>query len=363
MVEVKVFMALVEDNVSKEVCSTPLPPVTKLDVFVKSAANDTKVPIPSVERPWLSKADDFTLPNHDTGRILPPESQRNIIDPPVAITISSATNYDYGDESSVCSTPLPPVTKLDGTEPISGPKTIKSILRTKSTFKAKTLKGVKINEPSLAPTKDNESSPALKSYLNSCCPFNLFLHSKFSTRKNRRPNIILEEYIRLQEEKALSHNETFDWQTTRYGKIKYCEYEDYCFTNFESEFPAIVFDDTLTSDEALLQEPAVSPFNNNEIDFRISFDESEDKDYMVFFDKNLFSYKIVSINNLKMNSENENDKVNMPPFPSPEPMVSYFDNLDFFKDFENEFPAITYNDDLTSKLDPLTAFHKFSTYR
>ncbi|GKD08663.1 hypothetical protein Tco_1188348, partial [Tanacetum coccineum] len=29
---------------------------------------------------------------------------------------------------------------------------------------------------------------------------------------------------------------------------------------------------------------------------------------------------------------------------SPEPTVSYFDDLDFFKDFENEFPAIVYND-------------------
>ncbi|GKA32297.1 retrovirus-related pol polyprotein from transposon TNT 1-94 [Tanacetum coccineum] len=44
----------------------------------------------------------------------------------------------------------------------------------------------------------------------------------------------------------------------------------------------------------------------------------------------------------------------MPSFPSPEPEVSYFNDLDFFKDFENEFPAIVYNDALTSKLDLLT---------
>ncbi|GKG23066.1 hypothetical protein Tco_0388369, partial [Tanacetum coccineum] len=41
----------------------------------------------------------------------------------------------------------------------------------------------------------------------------------------------------------------------------------------------------------------------------------------------------------------------MPSFPSPEPAVSYFDDLDFFKDFENEFPTIVYNDALTSKSD------------
>ncbi|GKA71689.1 hypothetical protein Tco_0777828, partial [Tanacetum coccineum] len=44
----------------------------------------------------------------------------------------------------------------------------------------------------------------------------------------------------------------------------------------------------------------------------------------------------------------------MPSFPSPEPKVSYSNDLDFFKDFKNEFPAIVYNDALTSKSDFLT---------
>ncbi|GJV60137.1 hypothetical protein Tco_1466237 [Tanacetum coccineum] len=46
-------------------------------VFVKSSANDTKVSIPGVERPWLSEAEGFILPNHDTRRILPAESTKN----------------------------------------------------------------------------------------------------------------------------------------------------------------------------------------------------------------------------------------------------------------------------------------------
>ncbi|GJX74969.1 hypothetical protein Tco_0313564 [Tanacetum coccineum] len=62
------------------------------------------------------------------------------------------------------------------------------------------------------------------------------------------PNITMEEYIRLQEEKALSRGETFNWQTATY---------------------------------ALLCGPTVSPLNDNEIDFRISFDESDDEDYML----------------------------------------------------------------------------------
>ncbi|GJV66478.1 hypothetical protein Tco_1481987, partial [Tanacetum coccineum] len=93
--------------------------------------------------------------------------------------------------------------------------------------------------------------------------------------------------------------------------------------SFETELPAIVFNDNLTSNETLFCEPIVGSLNDNEIDFRISFDESDDEDYTV----------------------------NMPLFPSPEPTVSCLNDLDFFKDFENEFSAIVYNDALTSKSD------------
>ncbi|GKA95699.1 hypothetical protein Tco_0817794 [Tanacetum coccineum] len=124
----------------------------------------------------------------------------------------------------------------------------------------------------------------------------------------------MEEYIRLEEEKACRH----------------------------------VFDDAFTS------EPTVSPLNDNKIDFRISFDESDDEDYTVVFDKNSFSYKIIYVNDLKTDLENDNDKVNMPSFSSPKPTISYFSDLDFFKDFENKFPAIVYNDALTSKSGFLT---------
>ncbi|GKC81249.1 retrovirus-related pol polyprotein from transposon TNT 1-94 [Tanacetum coccineum] len=145
MVEVKVLMALAEKNdaISKE-------------------ADDTNVSMPGVERPWLSEAEGFILPNHDTGTILPTESQRNTTDPLVAVTDSSVTDFNSADESLVCSTPLPPLKKLDGAEPTSGPKTIKSVLRSKSIFKAKTLKGVIINEPSTALANDNKSSSTLK---------------------------------------------------------------------------------------------------------------------------------------------------------------------------------------------------------
>nr|GEU75267.1 retrovirus-related Pol polyprotein from transposon TNT 1-94 [Tanacetum cinerariifolium] len=63
---------------------------------------------------------------------------------------------------NVCSTPLPRLEKLDGTEPLSGLKTIKLILKLKSTFKVEALKGVIRNEPSSAPAKGNKSALASK---------------------------------------------------------------------------------------------------------------------------------------------------------------------------------------------------------
>ncbi|GJZ05218.1 hypothetical protein Tco_0538493 [Tanacetum coccineum] len=164
MVEVKVLMALAEDNdvVSREGVRKGEWYGQKDPVFVKSSADDTKVSIPGVERPWLSESEGFILPNYDTGRILPAESQRNTTDPLVVVTNSSASDYDSADESSVCSTTLPPLKKLAGAEHVSGPKTIKSILKSNSTFKVKALKGVIINEPSSAPAKGNKSASASK---------------------------------------------------------------------------------------------------------------------------------------------------------------------------------------------------------
>nr|GEY65459.1 hypothetical protein [Tanacetum cinerariifolium] len=131
MVEVKVLMKLAEENdvITKEGARNDPSSFGQKDlVFVKSSTDDTKVSITGVERPWLSEAEGFILPNHDTCGILLAESQRNSTDPLVAVTDSSATDYDSTDDSLICSTSLSPLKKLDGVEPVFGPKTIKSIL-------------------------------------------------------------------------------------------------------------------------------------------------------------------------------------------------------------------------------------------
>ncbi|GJS29552.1 hypothetical protein Tco_0490172 [Tanacetum coccineum] len=166
------------------------------------------------------------------------------------------------------------------------------------------------------------------------------------------PNITMKEYIRLEEEKARRRGKVYNWETATYGKI--WDNEDvHDLGSVEIEFQAIVLNETLTSEAALSCEPTISSLND-EINFRISFEESDDEDCTVIFNKNSFSYKIIYVNNLKTDSENENDKVNMLLLLSHKPTVSYFDDLHFFKDFENEFPAIVYNDAQMSESDLLT---------
>nr|GEV00085.1 hypothetical protein [Tanacetum cinerariifolium] len=98
-------------------------------VFVKSSADNSEVSITGSNKPKLSKAKDSTLSKHDTSKSV---------------------------------APLPPLEKLTGAEHVFRPKTIKSILKSKSTFKAKTLKGITINEPSSALVSGNKSSSAFK---------------------------------------------------------------------------------------------------------------------------------------------------------------------------------------------------------
>ncbi|GKC55999.1 hypothetical protein Tco_1083597, partial [Tanacetum coccineum] len=129
------------------------------------------------------------------------------------------------------------------------------------------------------------------------------------------PDITIEEHIRLEDEKACRRGQVYNWETATYGKI-WCNEDVYDLKSVETEFPAIVFDDTFTSEATLSYEPTVSPLNDNKINFRIPFEESDNEDYMH--------------------------------------TVSYFDDLDYFKDFKKEILAIVYNDALMSKLDFLT---------
>ncbi|GJX11026.1 hypothetical protein Tco_0200885 [Tanacetum coccineum] len=166
------------------------------------------------------------------------------------------------------------------------------------------------------------------------------------------PNLTMEEYIRLEEEKARKRGKMFNWQTATYEKIQVDD-DLHDLSSVEAEFPSIVINDDFAPQDALQYKSQVSTLINDEIDFRISFDKSDDEDYTIICDKNSFSYKMISVNNLKTDSEDDYEKVTTS-IPSPEPAISCFDDLNFFNDFENEFPAIVYNDAQKPESDLLT---------
>nr|GEZ31142.1 hypothetical protein [Tanacetum cinerariifolium] len=67
------------------------------------------------------------------------------------------------------------------------------------------------------------------------------------------PNITMEEYIQLMADKARERHQTFNWETTTYDDV-YCEDLD-SFTDFETDFPAIVYNDASTSNQNISSEP------------------------------------------------------------------------------------------------------------
>ncbi|GKB05208.1 retrovirus-related pol polyprotein from transposon TNT 1-94 [Tanacetum coccineum] len=148
IVELKVHMALADEE--------------NAIVGKDSAKNREWVKIALIK---LSEAEGSILPNHDTEIILLAESQTNITDSLVDVIHSSTTEHESTDESSVCSNSLPLLEKLAEAEPISGPKTVISILKSNSTSKTEVLKGVTIKEPQSARAKSKASASKANSNL------------------------------------------------------------------------------------------------------------------------------------------------------------------------------------------------------
>ncbi|GJR42544.1 hypothetical protein Tco_1310647 [Tanacetum coccineum] len=78
------------------------------------------------------------------------------------------------------------------------------------------------------------------------------------------------------------------------------------------DYPAIVYNDALTSNENVPSKPPISIYNviQADIDFSISFSDSDDKDYTFICDNNSFSYKLISVNDLKPEPVNDHVEIN-----------------------------------------------------
>ncbi|GJX58833.1 hypothetical protein Tco_0290223 [Tanacetum coccineum] len=63
-------------------------------------------------------------------------------------------------------------------------------------------------------------------------------------------NLTMEEYIRLEEEKAYKYGKVFNWQTATYGKIRVDD-DLHNLSFVETEFPAIVINDAVAPQDEL----------------------------------------------------------------------------------------------------------------
>ncbi|GKF36115.1 hypothetical protein Tco_0112873, partial [Tanacetum coccineum] len=71
------------------------------------------------------------------------------------------------------------------------------------------------------------------------------------------PNITMEEYMRLEEEKARKHGKVFNREIAKYGKIWYDD-DVHDLRSVETEFPAIAFNDHISSKKHFLVNPRTS---------------------------------------------------------------------------------------------------------
>ncbi|GKE22191.1 hypothetical protein Tco_1433703 [Tanacetum coccineum] len=144
------------------------------------------------------------------------------------------------------------------------------------------------------------------------------------------PNITMEEYIRLEEEKAQNHGKVFNWETAKYEtlsyeptvsslndeidfRISFDDSDDEDYTDFENEFPAIVYNEALTSKLDFLTEPTVSPQHIDEFNLKdeTSLFKCDKEEQNVLYFNDLFPFNAIYPDELKSDTDNDNDKIDI----------------------------------------------------
>ncbi|GJU03912.1 hypothetical protein Tco_1114250 [Tanacetum coccineum] len=159
------------------------------------------------------------------------------------------------------------------------------------------------------------------------------------------PNITMEEYIRLEEEKARRRGKVYNWETATYGKIwdnkdvhdlrsveteflaivfndtltseaalspttSYIDDLDF-FNDFENEFPAIVYNDAQTSKSDLLTEPILNPRHIDEFNNETSvFDYDEEEQNILYFN-DIFPFNIIRLDDLNSEKDNNDNDIDI----------------------------------------------------
>ncbi|GJY98669.1 hypothetical protein Tco_0516099 [Tanacetum coccineum] len=149
------------------------------------------------------------------------------------------------------------------------------------------------------------------------------------------PNITMEEYIRLEEEKSRRCGKVYNWETATYGKIWYDD-DIHDLRSVETEFPAIVFNVELTSEKALSceptnefpaivyndaltsksdssTEPVKIPHRIDEFDLKTktSLSECDEKEQNVMCFNDLFPFNIIYPDDLDSDKDNDDNEIDI----------------------------------------------------
>nr|GEU50618.1 hypothetical protein [Tanacetum cinerariifolium] len=141
--------------------------------------------------------------------------------------------------------------------------------------------------------------------------------------------------IRLEQEKARRRGKVYNWETATYGKIWYDE-DVHDLRSVETEFPSIVFNDSLTAEVTFTSGPTVSPLNDNiklTLEYRLtsptmkitrpqhvdefdlkdetSLSECDEEEQNVLYFNYLFPFNVVYPDDLKSYTDNDNDNIDI----------------------------------------------------
>ncbi|GJY41784.1 hypothetical protein Tco_0429054, partial [Tanacetum coccineum] len=170
--------------------------------------------------------------------------------------------------------PLPPLPKLLGAEPTSisrSPIHVTNLTKT-SKISDKTKQATEKVKIVIKKTQPKPSSVPEKKLETSTEELLLTLMKEDGRSEHYYGGI-----HQARGNKARIRGKVFNWKTAKYGKVWYDE-DIHDLRSVETEFPAIAFNYGVSSKKTLSCEPTVSSLND-EIDFRISFDDFDDEDY------------------------------------------------------------------------------------
>ncbi|GKA86692.1 hypothetical protein Tco_0808403 [Tanacetum coccineum] len=123
-------------------------------------------------------------------------------------------------------------------------------------------------------------------------------------------DMTMQEYVQYETKKALRNGKVYNWETATYSKIKCVEdINDLRF--FEKKFPAIVYDDALSFDSGFSSKHTVSSRHVNEINLKneTSLSKNNEEEYNVISYNDLFRFNIISANDSKLDTDNDDDRI------------------------------------------------------